>query len=220
MRTVGFRRCFPDIRRSITSPLYDRRPETPGAGVLVVSTVTLAQPTMAAPSTPVVAAICAAEILGLAGFSIIPALLPQFIDAWSLTNTQAGWLAGIVSAGYMLAVIPLVGLTDRRSGPANLSRLERPERAVLLWDGAVRQSAPGARIPRVGRHRHGRHVYARACGRLRMASKGQPAPASRPGTPAPSPSARRCRSCSAASERCWAGAALLLSPASSAPPAS
>jgi MFS family permease len=64
---------------------------------------------------PVVAAICAAEILGLAGFSIIPALLPQFIDAWSLTNTQAGWLAGIISAGFLLAVIPLVGLTDRRS---------------------------------------------------------------------------------------------------------
>jgi predicted MFS family arabinose efflux permease len=42
------------------------------------------------------------------------ALLPQFIEAWSLTNTQAGWLAGVVSAGYMLAVIPLVSLTDRR----------------------------------------------------------------------------------------------------------
>ena len=75
----------------------------------------VAQSATAAPSAPIVAAICAAEILGLAGFSIIPALLPQFIDAWSLTNTQAGWLAGIVSAGYMLAVIPLVGLTDRRS---------------------------------------------------------------------------------------------------------
>ena len=66
------------------------------------------------PSTPVVAAICAAEILGLAGFSIVPALLPQFIETWSLTNTQAGWLAGLPSAGYMLAVIPLVSLTDRR----------------------------------------------------------------------------------------------------------
>jgi len=62
----------------------------------------------------IVAAICGAEILGLAGFSIVPALLPQFIEAWSLTNTQAGWLAGIPSAGYMLAVIPLVSLTDRR----------------------------------------------------------------------------------------------------------
>jgi predicted MFS family arabinose efflux permease len=76
--------------------------------------VTLARSATAAPSAPVVAAICAAEILGLAGFSIVPALLPQFIEAWSLTNTQAGWLAGITSAGYMLVVIPLVSLTDRR----------------------------------------------------------------------------------------------------------
>ena len=76
--------------------------------------MTLAQSTAATPSAPVVAAICAAEILSLAGFSIVPALLPQFIEAWSLTNTQAGWLAGIVSAGYMLAVIPLVSLADHR----------------------------------------------------------------------------------------------------------
>ena len=65
------------------------------------------------PSPEVVAAICAAEILGVAGYSIVPALLPQFLEAWSLTNTQAGWLAGVVSAGYMLVVIPLVSLTDR-----------------------------------------------------------------------------------------------------------
>jgi len=45
---------------------------------------------------------------------MIPALLPQFIGAWSLTNTQAGWLTGMVSAGYMLAVVPLVSLTDRQ----------------------------------------------------------------------------------------------------------
>jgi MFS family permease len=70
-------------------------------------------PAPSAPSPAIVAAICAAEILGLAGYSIVPALLPQFITAWSLTNTQAGWLAGIISAGYMLAVIPLVSATDR-----------------------------------------------------------------------------------------------------------
>ena len=68
----------------------------------------------AAPSAAIVAAVCLAEILGLAGFSTVPALLPQFIETWSLTNTQAGWLAGIVSAGYMLAVVPLVSLTDRQ----------------------------------------------------------------------------------------------------------
>ena len=43
----------------------------------------------------------------------MPALLPQFIAAWSLNNTQGGWLAGMVSAGYMLGVLPLVSLTDR-----------------------------------------------------------------------------------------------------------
>jgi len=68
----------------------------------------------AGPSAAAIAAICGAEILGLAGYSTVPALLPQFIEAWSLTNTQAGWLAGIVSAGYMLAVVPLVSLTDRQ----------------------------------------------------------------------------------------------------------
>ena len=66
------------------------------------------------PSAAIVAAICGAEILSLAGYSIIPALLPQFIGAWSLTNTQAGWLAGMASAGYMLVVVPLVSLTDRQ----------------------------------------------------------------------------------------------------------
>src|ERR1700750_3059391 len=79
-----------------------------------MATVTLAQSAPATPSTPIVAAICVAEILSLTGFSIVPALLPQFIEAWSLTNTQAGWLAGIVSAGYMLVVLPLFRLTARR----------------------------------------------------------------------------------------------------------
>src|SRR5438874_7545347 len=88
-------------RRSIAFPLARSstpKPRFPSTGVFFMGTVTLAQPATAAPSTPVVAALCAAEILGLAGFSIVPALLPQFIQAWSLTNTQAGWLAGIVSA--------------------------------------------------------------------------------------------------------------------------
>jgi MFS family permease len=48
----------------------------------------------------------------MTGYSIVAALLPQFIDAWSLTNAQGGWLAGMVFAGYMLGVLPLVGLTD------------------------------------------------------------------------------------------------------------
>ena len=60
-----------------------------------------------------VAFVCAAEILCLTGFSLAPALLPQFIAAWSLSNLEAGWLAGIMSGGYMIGVLPLVALTDR-----------------------------------------------------------------------------------------------------------
>ena len=73
-----------------------------------------------------VAAVCAAEILGLAGYSIVPALLPQLIDAWSLSNAQGGWLAGMVFAGYMLGVVPLVGMTDRL-----------PARAIYLASSAA-----------------------------------------------------------------------------------
>jgi predicted MFS family arabinose efflux permease len=65
------------------------------------------------PSTASVVGVCAAEILGLSGYSIVPALLPQIIDAWSLSSTQGGWLAGIISGGYMIGVVPLVAATDR-----------------------------------------------------------------------------------------------------------
>jgi len=52
-------------------------------------------------------------MLSLAGYSIVPALLPQVMDAWSLDGTRAGWLAGIISGGCMLGVVPLVAATDR-----------------------------------------------------------------------------------------------------------
>jgi predicted MFS family arabinose efflux permease len=77
-------------------------------------------------SGTVAAAVCAAEVLGLSGYSLAPALLPQLIDAWSLTNAQAGWFAGMVFAGYMLGVLPLVGLTDRV-----------PARTIYLASSAV-----------------------------------------------------------------------------------
>jgi predicted MFS family arabinose efflux permease len=59
-----------------------------------------------------VAFVCGAEILCLTSFSLVPALLPQFIVSWSLSNAEAGWLAGMMAAGYMVAVLPLVALTD------------------------------------------------------------------------------------------------------------
>jgi hypothetical protein len=34
--------------------------------------------------------VCVGQILALAGYSAVPALLPQFVSIWSLNNTQAG----------------------------------------------------------------------------------------------------------------------------------
>jgi predicted MFS family arabinose efflux permease len=65
------------------------------------------------PGVAVVVAVCASEILGLTSYALVPALLPQFIQDWSLTSTEAGWLVGVLFAGYMLGVLPLVGATDR-----------------------------------------------------------------------------------------------------------
>ena len=76
--------------------------------------------------TRLIVFVCAAEILGLASFSLVPALLPQFMAAWSLSNVEAGWLAGIMSGGYMVGVLPLVALTDRV-----------PARSIFLSCGAL-----------------------------------------------------------------------------------
>jgi MFS family permease len=57
--------------------------------------------------------ICAAEVLAMAGAFAFPALIPRFIEVWNLTNTEAGWIAGIYFAGYTVAVPVLVSLTDR-----------------------------------------------------------------------------------------------------------
>ncbi len=54
-----------------------------------------------------------AEVFSMAGFSTFAALLPGFIDEWSLSNTDAGWINGIYFAGYLAAVPVLVSLTDR-----------------------------------------------------------------------------------------------------------
>ncbi len=56
---------------------------------------------------------CLAEILGMTGFSVFPALLPGFIGEWALSNTQAGWISGILYGGYVVSVPALVSLTDR-----------------------------------------------------------------------------------------------------------
>ncbi|MCP5372139.1 MAG: MFS transporter [Hyphomicrobiales bacterium] len=56
---------------------------------------------------------CAALTLALAGSFAFPALLPGLVAAWGLSNTDAGWIAGVYFAGYAAAVAVLVTLTDR-----------------------------------------------------------------------------------------------------------
>lgn len=57
--------------------------------------------------------LCAAEVLTMVGVFAFPALLPGFMAEWSLSNTEAGWISGVVFAGYAVAVPILTPLTDR-----------------------------------------------------------------------------------------------------------
>ena len=56
---------------------------------------------------------CVAETFSMSGFAAYPTLLPQFQREWSLSNSEAGLIGGIVFAGYMTAVPALTALTDR-----------------------------------------------------------------------------------------------------------
>jgi len=47
------------------------------------------------------------------GVFTFPSLMPEFIATWQLSNTEAGWIAGILLGGYALSVPVLVSLTDR-----------------------------------------------------------------------------------------------------------
>lgn len=49
----------------------------------------------------------------MAGFALVPSLLPRLTQQWSLSATQGGWLSGIFFLGYIVAVPVLVSLTDR-----------------------------------------------------------------------------------------------------------
>ncbi len=60
-----------------------------------------------------VTAMCTAEVVGMLGTSTFAALLPYFMQEWSLTNTEAGWISAIYLAGYAASVPVLVSLTDR-----------------------------------------------------------------------------------------------------------
>ena len=60
-----------------------------------------------------VAAVCAAQIFVQIGAGFWPALLPQMMQLWQLTNSEAGWITAIFFGTYMVSVPVLVTLTDR-----------------------------------------------------------------------------------------------------------
>jgi MFS family permease len=60
-----------------------------------------------------VAVVCGAQIMVQIGAYFWPALLPEMMHRWTLTNSDAGWITAIFYAAYMVSVPVLVTLTDR-----------------------------------------------------------------------------------------------------------
>jgi MFS family permease len=61
----------------------------------------------------VVAALCAAEVLAMAGTMSFQALIPMFVAEWQLSHSEVGWISGISFGAYVAGVPILVSLTDR-----------------------------------------------------------------------------------------------------------
>ena len=61
----------------------------------------------------IVGIMCLASVLTMLGVFTFPSLMPEFIATWQLSNTEAGWIAGILLGGYAISVPVLVSLTDR-----------------------------------------------------------------------------------------------------------
>jgi MFS family permease len=61
----------------------------------------------------VVAALCAAEVLAMAGTMSFQALIPTFVAEWQLSHSEVGWISGISFGAYVAGVPVLVSLTDR-----------------------------------------------------------------------------------------------------------
>ncbi|HKK31177.1 MAG TPA: MFS transporter, partial [Alphaproteobacteria bacterium] len=57
--------------------------------------------------------VCAAQVLAQIGANTWPALLPQLSAEWKISNSEAGWITGLMYAAYTLSVPILVTSTDR-----------------------------------------------------------------------------------------------------------
>jgi MFS family permease len=55
-------------------------------------------------------------VANLVALMTFPAVLPKVSADWQLTASEAGWIGGIYFAGYAIAVLFLVGATDRFDG--------------------------------------------------------------------------------------------------------
>ena len=64
-------------------------------------------------TVPLIATFVVAQIGIMQGSGTFAALLPDFIELWDLSKTDAGWINGIYYAGYLGAVPFLVSLADR-----------------------------------------------------------------------------------------------------------
>ena len=60
-----------------------------------------------------VSLVCAAQVFAQLGTYSYPALLPDFLERWSIDNSEAGTITAAFYAGYTLSVPILVTITDR-----------------------------------------------------------------------------------------------------------
>ncbi len=89
----------------------------------------------------IVALLCFAEVLSMAGFSTYPALLGPLREAWSLSGTEAGLIGGVFFAGY-IAAVPL--LSALNSGARVMTNMVM--RAAV--EGAIERVREGESLAR------------------------------------------------------------------------
>jgi MFS family permease len=108
--------------------------------------------TIAGPAKRFIWSIVIAQVLVQIGAFSLPALLPQYIAAWNMSKTEAGWLVGIFFAAYVVVVPVLVSLTDRvptryvyavGAGLTALSHLGFAFVADGFWSGLILRALAG-----------------------------------------------------------------------------
>jgi predicted MFS family arabinose efflux permease len=57
--------------------------------------------------------VCSAQVLAQIGSNTWPALLPELVEKWQLSNSEAGWITGLMYLAYTISVPILVTSTDR-----------------------------------------------------------------------------------------------------------